>query len=160
MDTGQCQKNFIIRSCVVSLQADFSNATRRVTLNADSDASITTIRFTPTVPLGVICHDLRFDYEYEKPESAQQSTSHNSLLQEIKSDVLNGNCTVFFRADENAAKEAVIELKVNPQNGKKTSDLLLRFKSFTAPGTSNTGLIWTGYRLHDIKVIRNSIHVV
>jgi len=146
-DTGQCQKNFIIRSYVVSLQADFSNATRRVILNADNDARITTIRFTPTVPLGVMCHHLRFEYEYEKnTESA--------------SPVLNGGCTVAFIADENAEKEAVIELKVNPQNGMEPSDLLLRFLNNTARGRGDTGSLWYGYRLDDIAVTRNSIHVV
>jgi len=134
---------------VVSLQAHFSNATGRVKviLDADNDTRITTIRFTPTVPLGVMCHHLRFEYEYENnTESA--------------SPVHNGGCTVAFKADENAAKEAVIELKVNPQNGKKHSDLLLRFRKHKATDRSNTGLIWYGYRLHDIAVTRNSIHVV
>ena len=145
------------------LQAHFSNATRRVILNADSDALVTTIRFTPTVPLGVMCHDLKFDYEYEKPnKSAQQSTSRNSLVQETMSDVtvLNGGCILFFKPDENAAKEAVIELKVDPQNGKRSSDLQLRFRNKTSRGISNTGLIWFGYRPDDITVTRNSIHVV
>jgi len=132
---------------VVSLQAHFSNATRRVILNADNDASITTIRFTPTVPLGVICHDLRFEYEYEN------SNSRNS-------GVLNGGCSVVFNADENAAKEAVIKLKVDPRNRKRSSDLTLRFPNNTSPGISNAGLIWSGYRLDDIKVTRNLIHVV
>ena len=153
-DTGQCRKNFIIRSYVVSLQANFSTATGRVILDADNDASITTIRFTPTVPLGVICHHLRFEYEYEKPKRAQQSNALDA------SPVLNGGCTVAFKADENASKEAVIELKVDPQNGKRSSDLELRFRNNTSRGISNTGLIWFGYRPDDITVTRNSIHVV
>jgi len=132
---------------VVSLQADFSTAHGRVILDADSDASITTIRFTPTVPLGVICHDLKFEYEYE------QNT-------ESASPVLNGGCTVAFKADKNAAKEAVIELKVNPQNGMEPSDLLLRFLNNTAKGRGDTGRLWYGYRLDDIAVTKNSIHVV
>jgi len=132
---------------VVSLQADFSNATGRVILDADNDASITTIRFTPTVPLGVMCHHLRFEYEYEK------SNSRNA-------GVLNGGCSVVFNADENAAKEAVIKLKVNPQNGMEPSDLLLRFLNNAATGRGDTGRLWYGYRLDDIAVTRNSIHVV
>jgi len=138
LDTGQCQKNFIIRSYVVSLQAHFSNATGRVILHADSDASITNITFTPTVPLGVICHDLKFEYEYEN------------------TTVLNGGCTVVFIADV----RPTIELKVNTQNGKQPSDLLLRCRENTAVGISNTGRLWYGYRLDDIAVTRNSIHVV
>ena len=153
-DTGQCRKNFIIRSYVVSLQANFSTATGRVILDADNDASITTIRFTPTVPLGVICHHLRFEYEYEKPKRAQQSNALDA------SPVLNGGCTVAFKADENASKEAVIELKVNPQNGMEPSDLLLRFLNNTATGKDDTGRLWYGYRLDDIAVTKNSIHVV
>jgi len=132
---------------VVSLQADFSTAHGRVILNADNDARITTIRFTPTVPLGVICHDLRFEYEYEK------SNSRNA-------GVLNGGCSVVFNADENAAKGAVIKLKVDPRNRKRSSDLLLRFRNNTSLGISNTGLIWSGYRLDDIMVTRNSIRVL
>jgi len=134
---------------VVSLQADFSTATGRVKviLNANNDTRITTIRFTPTVPLGVICHHLQFRYEYE------QNT-------ERASPVLNGGCTVAFKADENAAKEAVIELKVNPQNGMEPSDLLLRFLNNTATGKDDTGRLWYGYRLDDIAVTKNSIHVV
>jgi len=126
---------------VVSLQAHFSTAHGRVILDADNDASITTIRFTPTVPLGVICHDLQFRYEYEK-------------------DVQNGGCSVVFKAEENATKEAVIKLKVNPADGVKSSDLLLRFQEHIAVGISNTGLLWYGYRLDDIAVTRNSIHVL
>jgi len=134
---------------VVSLQAHFSNATGRVKviLNADSDANVTTIRFTPTVPLGVICHDLTFQYEYE------QNT-------ESASPVRNGGCTVAFKADENAAKEAVIELKVNPDNGIQSSNLLLRFLNNTATDKNDTGRLWYGYRLDDIAVTKNSIHVV
>ena len=126
---------------MVSLQADFSTAHGRVILDADSDARVTTISFTPTVPLGVICHDLKFDYDYEK-------------------DVQNGGCSVVFKADENATKKAIIKLKVNPENGMKSSDVLLRFGNYIAVGKNNRRSIWFGYRLDDIAVTRNSIHVL
>ena len=126
---------------MVSLQPHFSTAHGRVILDADNDALVATISFTPTVPLGVVCHHLRFEYEYEK-------------------DVQNGGCSVVFKADENATKEAVIELKVNPQNGMESFDVLLRFGNYIEVGKNNRRSIWFGYRLDDIAVTRNSIHVL
>jgi len=72
-----------------------------------------------------------------------------------------GNCSVAFKSSKTTTKiEAVIELKVNPQNGNESSDLLLRFGKNNATARGDTERLWYGYRLDDIVVTRNSIHVV